>query len=117
MGGNDGLEPFMSNKPRFVTSPFTAPSLCRGIIKYFPILKDVKVVRTWAGWYDVTKDKVPVIDNIKEVPGLTIACGFSGHGFGISPATGIAVSELILDGESHTIDVSALNYDRFKAKF
>lgn len=57
-----------------------------------------------------------MIDSISEVPGLTIACGFSGHGFGISPAVGLALSEIILDGSSHTIDISALKYDRFTAK-
>ena len=50
------------------------------------------------------------------VPGLTVAFGFSGHGFGISPAVSIALSELILNGKSTTIDISQLNYDRFKAK-
>ena len=83
---------------------------------YFPALSDVKIVRTWAGWYDACSDVVPILDSIDEVPGFTLACGFSGHGFGISPAVGLALSELMLDGESHTIDISALKYDRFKAK-
>lgn len=116
MGGNSGIEPFVSHKNRFTTNPLTASCLCRGIIKYFPILQNAKIVRTWAGQYDVTKDMVPTIDRVSEVPGLTVAFGFCGHGFGISPAVGIAISELLLDGTSHTIDISALNYDRFKAK-
>ena len=61
-------------------------------------------------------DVLPVIDRIPEVPGLTVAFGFSGHGFGIAPATGLALSELLLEGASTTIDISALKYDRFKAK-
>ena len=85
-------------------------------MKYFPVLKDVKVVRTWSGHYDQCIDVLPVIDNVKEVPGLTLAFGFSGHGFGISPAVSIALSELILEGESKTIDISGLKYDRFKSK-
>ena len=116
LGGMSGGELYRTKSERFATYPLTASCLCRGVIKYFPVLKDAKIVRTWAGWYDVTVDKVPVIDNIPEVPGLTIAFGFCGHGFGISPAVGIAVSELMLDGNSHTIDISNLNYDRFKAK-
>lgn len=116
MGGNCGIEPYVSENDRFVTNSLTAPCLCRGIIKYFPTLKDIKIIRTWSGWYDVCADHVPIIDNISEVPGLTIAAGFCGHGFGISPAVGIAVSELIMDGASHTIDISGLTYDRFKAK-
>lgn len=116
MGGNCGMEPYESERDRFETNALTAPSLCRGIIRYFPSLKDIKVLRTWSGFYDVCKDHVPIIDNVSEVPGLTIAAGFCGHGFGIAPAVGIAASELILDGESTTIDISGLKYDRFKAK-
>ena len=85
-------------------------------MKYFPCLKNVKVVRTWAGYYDQCIDVLPVIDNIKEVPGLTVAFGFSGHGFGISPAVSLALSELMTTGKSTTIDISQLGYDRFKSK-
>ena len=116
LGGNSGLQAFTSNNDNFVTNSLTAPCISRGIIKYFPILENVKVVRTWSGWYDQCIDVLPVIDNIKEVPGLTVAFGFSGHGFGISPAVSIAVSELMLDGKSTTIDISQLTYDRFHAK-
>jgi sarcosine oxidase subunit beta len=59
---------------------------------------------------------VPVLSNVDEVPGLTIACAFTGHGFGISPAVSVAIKELVLEGGSHTIDISGLRYDRFKAK-
>lgn len=116
LGGSSGGEQYRSAIDRFVTSPVTASCLSRGVIKYFPVLKDAKIVRTWSGWYDVCVDKVPVIDLVKEVPGLAVAYGFCGHGFGISPAVGIALSELLLDGESHTIDISALKYDRFLPK-
>jgi sarcosine oxidase subunit beta len=60
-------------------------------------------------------DGVPVIDRIDEVPGLILACGFSGHGFGIAPAVGMTVSELV-EGTKTTVDISGLTYDRFKAK-
>ena len=116
LGGNSGLQAFTSNNDNFVTNSLIAPSISRGIIKYFPVLKNCKVVRTWSGWYDQCIDVLPVIDNVKEVPGLTLGFGFSGHGFGISPAVSIALSELILDGESKTIDISQLKYDRFKPK-
>ena len=116
LGGNSGLQAFTSNNDHFVTNSLTAPCISRGIIKYFPTLENTKVVRTWSGWYDQCIDVLPIIDNIKEVEGLTVAFGFSGHGFGISPAVSIALSELIMKGESTTIDISGLKYDRFKAK-
>lgn len=118
LGGNSGLQAFTSNNAgeNFVTNPLTAPSISRGIMRYFPCLKDVKVVRTWSGWYDQCIDVLPVIDNVKEVPGLTVAFGFSGHGFGISPAVSLAIKELMTEGKSKTIDISQLTYDRFKTK-
>ncbi|MGN0242230.1 MAG: NAD(P)/FAD-dependent oxidoreductase [Candidatus Weimeria sp.] len=118
LGGNSGMQAFTSNnnQENFVTNSLTAPCISRGIMKYFPILKNAKVVRTWSGWYDQCIDVLPILDNPPEVPGLTLAFGFSGHGFGIAPAVSIALSELILNGQSTTIDISQLKYDRFKAK-
>jgi len=116
LGGNSGLQAFTSHNDNFVTNSLTTPCISRGIIKYFPMLKDVKIVRTWSGFYDQCIDVLPLIDNVKEVPGLTVGFGFSGHGFGIAPAVSIALSELILKGKSTTIDISQLTYDRFKTK-
>lgn len=115
MGGGSGIEPWVAEKDRCLTTSITAPCICRGIMKYFPILKDCKIIRTWSGLFDLTMDGVPVISNVEEVPGLTIAAGFCGHGFGIAPAVGIAISELVLDGASHTINIDSLRYDRFEA--
>ncbi|MFT3950878.1 MAG: FAD-binding oxidoreductase [Oscillospiraceae bacterium] len=110
-GLNSGLEPYAKpGEP--VASSIAASAACRGIISYFPSLADVKVVRTWAGWMDSCADHVPVISEVEEVPGLVLACGFSGHGFGISPTVGLLLSELVR-GEPTTLDLSALRYDRF----
>ena len=116
LGGNSGLQAFTSHNENFVTNSLTTPSIARGILRYFPVLKDVKIVRSWSGYYDQSIDVLPVLDNIPEVPGLTLAFGFSGHGFGISPAVSLALSELITKGQSTTIDISALTYDRFQPK-
>ena len=114
-GGTSGLEGFTKDNHTPVTSGISAPSTCRGIIKYFPILKDAKIVRTWAGWMDLCADKVPVISPVSEVPGLILACGFSGHGFGIAPAVGTVLSQLALH-EPTAVDLYELRYDRFRAK-
>ena len=115
-GGSSGYEGCNKDNGTPVSNAKTAPCICRGIMKYFPVLSNAKIVRTWAGFYDQTIDVLPVIDNVKEVPGLTLGFGFSGHGFGISPAVSIALSELILEGESKTIPIPDLKYDRFKPK-
>lgn len=80
----------------------------------FPDLADAKIVRTWAGWADQMKDGVPVLEMYQRL-GLVLATGFCGHGFGIAPAIGHELADLIVDGKT-SIDINALRYDRFKAK-
>jgi sarcosine oxidase subunit beta len=114
-GGSSGIDAYTSYYPRPELSSMTAPCICRGILKYIPLLSDAKIVRTWSGWIDECADHVPVIDFVEEVPGLIVACAFTGHGFGISPAVGQALSEMVIDGKS-SVDISGLKYGRFKAK-
>ncbi|MDO4288793.1 MAG: FAD-binding oxidoreductase [Eubacterium sp.] len=114
-GGSSGLEGFTKDNGTPIAASLTAPCICRGILKYFPMLREAKIVRTWAGWMDLCADKVPVISPVAEVPGLILACGFSGHGFGIAPAVGLMLSQLAV-GEPTALDLSALAYDRFRAK-
>ena len=54
-----------------------------------------------------------VIDGVEGIEGLYVCTGFSGHGFKLSPAVGIVVAELILEGRSRTVDISALRMGRF----
>jgi len=115
-GGSSGLDAYVKNdNDAGEATSITAPSVCRGIMKYFPDLADAKIVRHWSGFMDDCADHVPIIDKVSEVPGLVIACGFTGHGFGIGPGTGLLLSQLVL-GETPCVDVPGLRYDRFKAK-
>ena len=95
-------------------SSITAPCICRGIMKYIPKLADAKIVRTWAGYEDLCIDGVPVISSVEEVPGLILACAFTGHGFGISPVVGKLLSQMAL-GEETFLDIREFRYDRFQA--
>lgn len=113
-GGASGYETVNKDNGHNMTSSITAPAICRGIMKYVPKLADAKIVRTWAGYEDVSIDGVPVLGKIDEVPGLIVACAFTGHGFGISPIVGKLLSETALDKKT-TLDISAFRYDRFKA--
>ena len=67
----------------------------------------------YAGLYTTTPDHHPIVDKVDEIEGLYICTGFSGHGFKLSPAVGIVMSELILDGESKLLDISTLRMSRF----
>lgn len=115
-GGSSGWEGFTDDHNAEVPAmSVTAPCICRGIMKYVPMLKKSRIVRAWAGWMDVCVDKVPVISMVEEVPGLLLACGFTGHGFGIAPAVGSQLAEAAAEGK-FSIDLSELRYDRFRAK-
>ncbi|MEX2466628.1 MAG: FAD-dependent oxidoreductase [Gemmatimonadota bacterium] len=70
---------------------------------------------SWWGYYEVSPDHSPIIGPHPGAPGWIDACGFSGHGIMHAPAAGLAVSEIVADGASHTLDVSAFRHDRFDA--
>lgn len=65
-----------------------------------------------AGLYENTPDHHAILGGC-EVAGLYFANGFSGHGVMHSPATGRALSEIILDGKAGFLDVSCLRLERF----
>ncbi len=111
-GGSSGYENYEYEKVNRDTKSFTASSICRGILGYFPDLERVNVIRSWAGFVDEMCDHVPVLGKVDEVPGLFLACGFSGHGYGISPAVGKVLAQLIAHNEE-LLSLEALRYDRF----
>jgi glycine/D-amino acid oxidase-like deaminating enzyme len=67
----------------------------RNLKRAFPQFTDTQVVGTWAGIIDVAPDAVPVISSVDAIPGFHIASGFSGHGFGIGPAAGQLMADLL----------------------
>lgn len=87
----------------------TALAAARDMSGFF---EGASVRRGWAGLYSRSPDNHPVIE--ETIPGFVNACGFSGHGFMQSPATGQLVSEIIVDGKASLIDISRLTADRFE---
>ena len=77
-----------------------------------PLLRNAKVEQIWAGLIDVTPDAVPVISTLEAVPGLTIATGFSGHGFGIGPGAGHLAADLVM-GVTPIVDPAPFRLSRF----
>ena len=114
-GSESGLEEATDRSLKELRpNSLTVSAGCRAIMGYIPLLADAKIVRTWGGWLDDCYDGVPVISKIDEVPGLIVACGFTGHGFGTAPAVGLMLSQMV-NGEETVVDISALKYDRFKS--
>ncbi len=66
------------------------------LVRNFPVFGDMKIAENWAGVIDVTPNGVPVISPVPSLPGFFIACGFSGHGFGIGPGAGHLMADLLM---------------------
>ncbi len=69
--------------------------LRRRLVDRVPAFGGIEFVQAWSGMIDALPDVVPVLDRAQEFDGLWIATGFSGHGFGIGPAAGRIIADLI----------------------
>ena len=78
-----------------------------------PKLERAEVMCGVTGVYDMTPDSRPLLGEIPDIRGLYVCAGFSGMGFKISPAIGLVMSELLLDGKGKTVDISSFRPSRF----
>jgi sarcosine oxidase subunit beta len=78
-----------------------------------PAMQQAGMRRGYAGCYTVTPDGKMIVDHAPGIEGLYLGTGFSGTGFKISPAIGIALAELATQGKATTVDVTAFRATRF----
>lgn len=81
----------------------------------FPAFRDAEVVAEWAGLIDVTPDAIPVVSAVDHVPGLIVATGLSGHGFGVGPGVGLLAADVAL-GRKPLVDPAPFAFSRFDRK-
>jgi sarcosine oxidase subunit beta len=82
------------------------------VVSFFPQLKDVCIIRAWAGIESFMPDNIPVISASERFSNAYHAFGFSAHGFQLSPIIGRIMSELILDGRSE-LPIQPFHIGRF----
>ena len=78
----------------------------------WPVFAKAQIAQSWAGYIDMTPDEIPVIAPISAQPGLFMATGFSGHGFGIGPGAGELMADLIM-GRNPVVDPTPFRFERF----
>jgi glycine/D-amino acid oxidase-like deaminating enzyme len=109
---NDRRTPF--EKVRTL-NPLANPALnkeaMRNLSAAWPVFQQAVMADSWAGVIDVTPDSNPVIGPVASMPGLTLATGFSGHGFGTSPAAGQLAADLVA-GHPPLIDPTPYRFER-----
>jgi sarcosine oxidase subunit beta len=103
-------------RPSFDTTPdeaFVAEELLPTALRVFPPLETASIEHSWVGLYEMTPDRHPIIGRAPGIEGLYLANGFSGHGFQHAPVVGKLLAELIVEGETRTVDISSLGLERF----
>lgn len=80
-------------------------------IEYFPKMKDINIIRSYAGLRPWTPDHLPIISNT-DIEGYYVAAGHEGDGIGLSAITGKWMSEMVTG--ALTYDISPLRLSRFR---
>jgi sarcosine oxidase, subunit beta len=110
MGRGDANEP---RDLRVTSSWHFLEEMAKNCCELLPLLKDLRVVRQWAGLYCMSPDRQPIYGGANNVEGFYMATGYSGHGFMFGPVTGVVMAETIL-GEKHSLPIDKLGLDRFE---
>jgi sarcosine oxidase subunit beta len=84
----------------------------RQLARRMPSFAAAAPTANWVGPYDITPDWNPVLGPAPGVEGLTLAFGFSGHGFKLAPAVGLTMAQQVL-GQDMDVDITPYGLERF----
>jgi len=111
-GPHEWIELADSRTPRPVNSPVVR-SLARRLAELFPKVAHVRIIRSWAGIIENTPDGRPILDRLTD-PSNGVIATMSSVGFGLSPASGHALAQLVTHGRCDFADLTWLGLDRFR---
>ena len=77
----------------------------------FPKLDKLRIVRQWAGLYEMTADAQPILGPVEEVDNFIQASGFSGHGLMLAPAVSMLLADLVANKKKSPV-IDDLNVKR-----
>ncbi|MFZ1813849.1 MAG: FAD-binding oxidoreductase [Rhizobiaceae bacterium] len=95
-----------------VASPSSVRKMQRLFAQRFPQLGEPEILNAWGGMIDTTPDIVPIVDHVRQLPGLFVATGMSGHGFGIGPGFGRVIADMVA-GDAPGHEMSRFRFSRF----
>ena len=93
--------------------PSLEPEVVERAVHRVPALADARLMRGWAGLYEMTPDQTGIVSRVPGVDGLHLIAGFSGHGFMHGPIAGQLMAEIATAGKAFTMDASPLDLGRF----
>ncbi|RMF88645.1 MAG: FAD-binding oxidoreductase, partial [Nitrospinota bacterium] len=118
IGGTEGIAPEKRriddpNSYNEKADPEYVQGISEKLCRRLPSFENAGFVRGWAGPITVTPDWHPILGPLPGLEGFYCAVGFSGHGFKLSPAIGLAMAELITQGKATTVDLTPFRFTRF----
>ncbi len=93
-----GVDPYPSYSHRSSFQP--AEELATHTLELFPVLKNVNVLRQWAGLCDMSPDYAPIMGLVEGIDGFILSCGWGSWGFKAAPVAGQRIAELIATGNT-----------------
>ncbi|HWA71377.1 MAG TPA: FAD-binding oxidoreductase [Polyangiaceae bacterium] len=85
----------------------------RSLVTRFPRLAAARILRQWAGLYDISPDLGPILGGVDSPRGLFLASGFTGHGFMMAPVVGKRLAQLIAEG-TRSVEIDTWTLSRFR---
>lgn len=79
---------------------FAIEELAKHALDLFPCLREVNILRQWAGLCDMTPDYAPIMGEVPGVKGFLLTCGWGTWGFKVAPVAGMRMAELIATGKT-----------------
>ena len=106
-----GVDPYPSYSHRSSMQPLE--ELAAHTLEMFPCLRNVNVLRQWAGLCDMTPDYAPIMGPVDGLDGLVLTCGWGSWGFKAAPVAGKRIAELIATGNTPDL-IKPFALSRFK---
>jgi sarcosine oxidase subunit beta len=113
-GIGDPDEPHWNDPAHFNTRSQLrfAVRFARALTELFPPARPLRLMRQWAGLYDMTPDHRPILGGVPGLDGYFHICGFSGHGFMLAPIAARRMAKHITTGRPDDI-IETLLLSRF----
>jgi sarcosine oxidase subunit beta len=109
-GPHEWIDTALDREPEKPNTPIVR-NIVRRLYEMLPISKQAQLLRCWGGVVDITTDQMTIIHRFDTPAGL-LACSAGGHGLGMAPALGVALSGLAVNGAT-TAPITDLTLDRF----
>ena len=109
-GPHEWIDADLTSEPAKPNTPIIR-NIARRLAELLPSIAHIPLLRSWAGIVEVTPDQSCIIERLTAPDGMIVATA-SGHGFGLAPSIGKAISELALNSKT-SLPIASLGLSRF----